>query len=240
MGLDKPLYVSDLIVYLLHELGIDYVTLNPGATTRGLHESLVTYGGNHTPEVITCCHEEVAAAMAEGHYLATGNPLVTLAHNIVGLQHASKAIYEAWLRNTPMLVLGGTGPLDASHRRPWIDWIHTAQVQGQIVRDYVKWDDQPQGAQSVAESVLRAYQIAMTDPKGPVYLCFDVELQESRLPDGFTLPDLTRYRPPAAPSGNAQALGEAAEALLEATWPVLVVEGEGDTRGEAGAAASAH
>jgi thiamine pyrophosphate-dependent acetolactate synthase large subunit-like protein len=231
MRLDKPLYVSDLIVYLLHELGIDYVTLNPGATTRGLHESLVTYGGNHTPEVITCCHEEVAAAMAEGYYLATGKPLVTLVHNIVGLQHASKAIYEAWLRNTPMLVFGGTGPLDASHRRPWIDWIHTAQVQGQIVRDYVKWDDQPQGAQSVAESVLRAYQIAMTDPKGPVYLCFDVELQESRLPEGFTLPNLTRYRPPDAPSGNAHALGEAAKALLEAAWPVLVVEGVGRVAG---------
>ena len=115
-------------------------------------------------------------------------------HNIVGLQHASKAIYEAALRSTPMLVLGGTGPLDASHRRPWIDWIHTAQVQAQIVRDYVKWDDQPQGAQSVAESLLRAYQIAMTDPKGPVYLCFDVELQESLVPADFQLPDLAYYR----------------------------------------------
>jgi thiamine pyrophosphate-dependent acetolactate synthase large subunit-like protein len=229
MPLPQPIYVSDLIVYLLHELGIDYVTLNPGATTRGLHESLVTYDGNQAPEVITCCHEEVAAAMAEGYYLATGKPLATLVHNIVGLQHASKAIYEAALRNTPMLVLGGTGPLDAAHRRPWIDWIHTAQVQGQIVRDYVKWDDQPQGALSVAESVLRAYQIAMTDPKGPVYLCFDVELQESRLPAGFTLPDLERFRPPAAPSGNAAAISETADALLHAAWPVLIAEGVGKT-----------
>lgn len=229
MPLEQPRYVSDLIVYLLHALGIDYVTLNPGATTRGLHESLVTYGGNQAPEVITCCHEEVAAAMAEGYYLATGKPLATLVHNIVGLQHASKAIYEAWLRNTPMLVLGGTGPLDAAHRRPWIDWIHTAQVQGQIVRDYVKWDDQPQGALSVAESVLRAYQIAMTDPKGPIYLCFDVELQESPLPAGFSLPDLSRYRPPVAPSGNAAAIAETAEALLQAAWPVLIVEGVGRT-----------
>jgi thiamine pyrophosphate-dependent acetolactate synthase large subunit-like protein len=165
--------------------------------------------------------------MAEGYYLATGKPLATLVHNIVGLQHASKAIYEAWLRHTPMLVLGGTGPLDASHRRPWIDWIHTAQVQGQIVRDYVKWDDQPQGAQSVAESLLRAYQIAMTDPKGPVYLCFDVELQESHLPAGFQLPDPAHYRPPAAPAGNAAVIAEAAKALLDAERPVLVVEGLG-------------
>ena len=231
MSLDKPQYVSDLVVYLLHELGVEYATLNPGATTRGLHESLVTYGGNKAPEVITCCHEEIAVAMAEGYYLATGRPQATLVHNIVGLQHASKAIYEAWLNNTPMLILGGTGPLDASHRRPWIDWIHTAQVQGQLVRDYVKWDDQPQGALSAAESVLRAYQIAMTDPKGPVYLCFDVELQESPLPADFQLPDLTRYRPPAPPAGNAEAIAATAQALLEAEWPVLVVEGLGRTAG---------
>jgi acetolactate synthase I/II/III large subunit len=231
MSLEKPQYVSDLVVYLLHELGIEYAMLNPGATTRGLHESLVTYGGNRAPEVITCCHEEIAVAMAEGYYLATGRPQVTLVHNIVGLQHASKAIYEAWLSNTPMLILGGTGPLDASHRRPWIDWIHTAQVQGQLVRDYVKWDDQPQGALSAAESILRAYQIAMTDPKGPVYLCFDVELQESPLPADFELPDLTRYRPPAPPAGNVEAIAAAAQALLEAEWPVLVVEGLGRTPG---------
>jgi acetolactate synthase I/II/III large subunit len=231
MSLEHPRYVSDLVVYLLHELGMDYATLNPGATTRGLHESLVTYGGNRAPEVITCCHEEIAVAMAEGYYLATGRPQATLVHDIVGLQHASKAIYEAWLNNTPMLILGGTGPLDASHRRPWIDWIHTAQVQAQLVRDYVKWDDQPQGAWSVAESVLRAYQIAMTDPKGPVYLCFDVELQESPLPADFQLPDLTRYRPPAAPAGHPEAIAAAAQALLDAEWPVLVVEGLGRTSG---------
>src|SRR5262245_23164820 len=233
MSLGKPEYVSDLVVYLLNRLGVEYVTLNPGATTRGMHESLVTYGGNVAPEVITCSHEEVAVAMAEGYYLATGRLQATLVHDIVGLQHASKAIYEAWLNNAPMLIIGGTGPMDSTHRRPWIDWIHTAQVQAQIVRDYVKWDDQPQGALSVAESLLRAYQIAMTEPRGPVYLCLDVELQESRLPDGFVIPEPSRYRPAAPPSGDPESVAEAAKALCEARWPVLPVEGLGRTPGGA-------
>lgn len=231
MSRERPEYVSDLIVYLLNGLGVEYAPLNPGATTRAIHESLVTYGGNQAPELITCCHEELAVAMAEGYYLATGRPQATLVHNIVGLQHASKAIYEAWLNNIPMIIIGGTGPLDASHRRPWIDWIHTAQVQAQIVRDYVKWDDQPLGAQSVAESVLRAYQIAMTEPRGPVYLCFDVELQESRLPEDFRLPDLSRYRPPAAPAGDPDAVNDAAKALLQAESPVFLVQDLGRTPG---------
>jgi len=231
MSLQRPEYVSDLVVHLLHHLGVDYVTLNPGATTRGMHESLVTYGGNTAPEVITCSHEEIAVAMAEGYYLATGKPQAVLVHNIVGLQHASKAIYEAWLNQAPMIIIGGTGPLDSTHRRPWIDWIHTAQVQGQIVRDYVKWDDQPQGALSVAESMLRAYQIAMTEPRGPVYLCLDVELQESRLPDDFPMPDLRRYRPPASPGGDPAAIVDAAKLLVNARWPVLLVEGLGRSPG---------
>ena len=230
-SLDRPEYVSDLVVHLLHRLGVEYVTLNPGATTRGMHESMVTYGGNVAPEVITCSHEEVAVAMAQGYYLATGRPQATLIHDIVGLQHASKAIYEAWLDQVPMIIIGGTGPVDASHRRPWIDWIHTAQVQAQLVRDYVKWDDQPHGAQSVAESILRAYQIAMTEPRGPVYLCLDVELQESRLPQDFALPDVDRYRLPASPGGNEAAITEVASALRDARWPVLLVEGLGRTPG---------
>ena len=93
MNLDRPEYVSDLIVYFLDGLGVEYVTLNPGATTGGIHESIVTYGGNQMPELITCCHEELGVAMAEGYYLATGRPQATLVHDIVGLQHASKAIY---------------------------------------------------------------------------------------------------------------------------------------------------
>src|ERR1044071_5647559 len=129
MSLEKPQYVSDLVVYLLHELGIEYATLNPGATTRGLHESLVTYGSNRAPEVITCCHEEIAVAMAEGYYLATGRLQATLVHDIVGLQHASKAIYEAWLNQVPMIIIGGTGPLDSTHRRPRLDSIHTGAGQ---------------------------------------------------------------------------------------------------------------
>ena len=72
MNLGRPEYVSDLIVYLLNGLGVEYIPLNPGATIRGIHESVVSYGGNQSPELITCCHEELAIAMAQGYYLAIG------------------------------------------------------------------------------------------------------------------------------------------------------------------------
>ena len=63
-----------------------------------------------------------------------------IVHNVVRLQRAFMAIYNAWCDHTPVMVMGGTGPMNSSKRRTWIDWIHTAQVQGNLVRDFVKWD----------------------------------------------------------------------------------------------------
>ena len=134
---------SDVIAEALRRLGIEYVALNPGATFRGIHDSFVNYLGNTKPEMILCNHEEIAVAIAHGYGRAAGRPMAAFVHYIVGLLHALMAIFNAWMGRDAVLVLGGTGPVDADHRRPWIDWIHTANVQGTAVRDIVKWDDQP-------------------------------------------------------------------------------------------------
>lgn len=139
----KPEYGSDVIVDLLKAFQIEYAALNPGSSFRGLHDSIVNYGRNKTPEVILCCHEEIAVCIAFGYARVKGKPMVAIAHDIVGLQHATMGIYNAWTSRSPVIVMGGTGPLDAARRRPGIDWVHTALVQGNQVRDYVKWDDQP-------------------------------------------------------------------------------------------------
>lgn len=131
----KAKYGSDVMVELLKNLDFDYIAFNPGSTFRGLHESLLSYGGNRNPEVILCCHEEISVAMAHGYFKACGRPMAAITHNIVGLQHASMAIYNAWCDRVPVYVLGGTGPMDTAKRRPWIDWVHTGLVQGNLVRD---------------------------------------------------------------------------------------------------------
>src|SRR5207247_647417 len=145
-------------VDLMRAAGIEYVAFNPGATFRGLHDSIVNYGGNRTPEIILCTPEEIAVSVAHGYAKATGRPMATVAHNIVGLQHASMAIFNAFCDRAPILVLGGTGPMDTSKRRPWIDWIHTALVQGTLVRDYVKFDDQPASIAAVPEAFVRDWR----------------------------------------------------------------------------------
>src|SRR3990172_1059551 len=164
-------YGSDVMADMLRLLDIDYAATMPGSTFRGLHDSIVNHLGNNKPEIILCNHEEIAVSMAHGYGKVAGKPMAAVVHNVVGLLHASLAIYNAWLNEAPMLVIGATGPMDTEKRRPWIDWIHTALVQGNAVRDYVKWDDQPSSLAGVLDSFIRAHQIATTDPKGPVYLC---------------------------------------------------------------------
>ncbi|MFQ5853599.1 MAG: thiamine pyrophosphate-binding protein [Candidatus Binatia bacterium] len=217
-------YGSDLIVDLLKVLGIEYVALNPGSSFRGIHDSLVNYNGNRNPEIILCCHEEIAVSLAHGYAKATGKPMAAIVHNVVGLQHASMAIYNAWCDRTPILVMGGTGPMDSSKRRPWIDWIHTALVQGNLVRDFVKWDDQPSGLGAIPNTLMRGYRIAMTEPKGPVYLCFDVEHQEAPLEEEIVIPDPLRYQAPAPLQADSDAIREAARLLAEAQHPVVLAD----------------
>ena len=227
--MDPPRYGSDLVVDLLRALEIEYVAFNPGASFRGLHDSIVNYGWNR-PTHLLVNHEEIAVAIAHGYGKARGHPMAAIVHDTVGLLHASMAIFIAWLDRAPLLVLGGTGPMAAERRRPWIDWIHTALPVGQVVREYVKWDDQPYSVAALPESLLRGYRIAMTEPRGPVFIALDAGLQEEPLGVPLPLPDPARFAPPALPTALGTALTEAARWLVEAERPVVVADYLGRSR----------
>jgi thiamine pyrophosphate-dependent acetolactate synthase large subunit-like protein len=213
---------SDVAAQMLRRLAVPYIALNPGASYRGLHDSLVNHLGNRAPEMIMCLHEEQAVAIAHGYAKATGRAMAVALHSNVGLMHGTMAIFNAWCDRVPMLILGATGPVDATARRPWIDWIHTSQDQGALIRNFVKWDDQPGSVAAIPESVLRAWQQTSTPPHGPVYVCLDAGLQEERLSAQIAFPDPRRFAPaPAACPANA-GLKQAAALLGEAKHPVIL------------------
>jgi len=214
---------SDGIAKLLRAFEIPYVCINPGSSFRGLHDSLVNYNGNTQPQILLCLHEEHAVAMAHGYAKVTGKPLGVILHSNVGLMHATMAIFDAWCDRVPILIMGATGPVDAAKRRPWIDWLHTARDQGALIRHYIKWDDQPSSIRAAYESLLRAKQIAETAPKGPVYVCFDTELQETRLDSLPSIPSVERFRPATPSVPAAFAVRQAAEWLSNAKDPVILM-----------------
>src|SRR5499425_105336 len=217
----KAQYGSDLMVEMLRELGIKYIALNPGASYRGLHDSIVNFERGKGPEMIMCTHEEIAVALANGYARATGEIMATGLHNIVGLQHASMAIFNAWCDRTPILNLGGGGPQSTTNRRS-TDWVHTALVQGSMVREFVKFDDQPNSVEAVPESFLKAHRIAMTEPRGPVYICLDTDVQEEKITAPMVVPHAQLFRAPAGPGANPESLRRASQLLAEAQWPVIV------------------
>jgi len=220
----QPQYGSDVVVDLMKAFDIEYAAFNPGATFRGIHDSIVNYGGNYKPEVIFCHHEEISVAIAHGYAKAKNKPMIAITHNMVGLQHASMAIFNAYIDRVPIMVLGGTGPMNSKRRRPRIDWIHTALVQGNQVRDYVKWDDQPYSLADVPDSFIRGYRIATTDPMAPIYINYDADIQEDALTAAMDVPDVTRYSAPAPTQANPQALRRAAEMLVNAQTPLIVAD----------------
>src|SRR5438067_915529 len=217
---DRP--GSDFMVDVIKTLGFDYVCANPGSSFRGLHESLVNYGGNKAPELITCCHEESSVAMAHGFAKVEGKPLMVMAHGTVGLQHASMAIYNAYADRVPVyIVLGNIA--DVNWRRGDVEWAHSVQDAAAMVRDYTKFDDAPVSLAHFAESAVRAYKIAMTPPMEPVVIVADAVLQEEPMSEAdrrtARIPKLTLNAPP---QGDSGAVAEAAKMLVDAENPVII------------------
>ena len=211
---------SDVMVDLLAGQGIRYVALNPGASFRGLHDSLVNRAG--APEMITVPHEKLAVNIAHGYAKASGEPMAAILHDTVGLLHGALGIFTAYVDRAPVIVLGGAGPMDTARRRPWIDWIHTSNIQGNAVRGFTKWDDQPASVEAMPMALARARAIALTEPAGPVYVALDADLQEEPFARAVPAVDWARVGPGAPPGPEPRALADAADLLVGAERPVLV------------------
>ena len=220
--IDRP--GGDFMVDVIKALGFEYIASNPGSSFRGIHESIITYGGNSMPEFLTCCHEESSVAMAHAYFKAEGKPMAVLAHGTVGLQHAAMAIYNAYCDRVPVYMLAGN-TLDATLRRPGVEWQHSVQDGAAMLRDFIKWDDQPVSLPHFAESAVRAYKIAMTPPMMPVLVMIDGALQEDpihpEIAGRLRIPRLTVATPP---QGDSGAVAEAARLLVNAQNPVIIAD----------------
>ena len=219
---EKVAWGSDIAAQMLRRCGIRYLSLNPGASYRGLHDSLVNHLGNVSPSILLCLHEDHSVAIAHGYAKAAGEPMGCVLHSNVGLFHGMMGLFNAWCDRVPMVVLGATGPVDSEKRRPWIDWIHTSRDQGAYIRSIMKWDDQPTSPQALVESMTRANLATRSAPTAPVYICLDAGFQEQRLDKEPEWPDLARFKPPAPPRPSKEAIAEALALIAKAERPVVM------------------
>jgi thiamine pyrophosphate-dependent acetolactate synthase large subunit-like protein len=222
MDKSAPIFGSDVVAELLHALGVEFLAINPGASFRGLHDSVVNHLGNREPTLILTLHEAQAVAIAHGYAKVAGRPIGVVLHANVGLMNAVMAIYDAYVDRAPMLILGATGAVDAARRRPWIEWIHTSRDQAAMIRPFLKWDDQPASVAAAVESILRAWSATRSTPNAPTYVCLDVDLQESET-GSHRLPDPARFMPLAAPVPGEADLARAIALLKTAKRPLMLV-----------------
>src|SRR5580765_3256777 len=165
---------SDFMVDVIRALGIEYVAANPGSSFEGLHESLINYTPGRGPELLTCLHEESAVAIAHGYAKASGKPMLALLHGVIGIQHGSMAMYNAYCDRVPIMMIAG---VDVEGAVP----AHNAIDMAAMVRDYVKWDHQPDGLTQFTKSMFRAYSLMMTPPMAPVLVVADSRIQKDPL-----------------------------------------------------------
>src|SRR5262249_3458985 len=178
---------SDVIVDMIKRYGFEHIALNPGASYRGLHDSLVNYGENDPP-MLVCQHEKIAVQIAHGYARAKGKTMVAIVHDLVGLLTAPLGLYYPRLDRALVVIISATGPMAEHQRRPFIDWIHTANGQGEVIRNFVKWDYQPTTVDGVPGAFARAYSVMMSARQGPVYMCYDAGLQEAQLDHAVEMP----------------------------------------------------
>ncbi len=215
---------SDALADVLRSLSLEFVAINPGSSFRGLHDSLVNHLGNELPQVLLCLHEEQAVAIAHGYAKVADRAMGVVLHSNVGLMHASMALFNAFCDRVPMLVVGATGPLDATRRRPWIDWLHTATDQAALVRPFLKWDDQPLSAGAAVEALLQAYKLTMSAPRAPTYVTLDTSLQESEIDPGTDFgAEPERFAPAEPPAPHPDVVARLAGLLESADRVALLV-----------------
>jgi acetolactate synthase-1/2/3 large subunit len=231
--MSEPLHsVASNYLQALLDRGIDYVFANAGTDTAPIIEALVAAqkAGVKTPQFLTVPHENVAISMAHGYFLATGKPAAVMVHVTVGTANALCGLMNAARDQAPILLTAGRTPsTETGHigsRNASIHWGQDSFDQGGIVREWVKWDYELRPGQPPEEIVGRALDIAMSEPKGPVYLCMPREV----------LGDLTDKKVPAPrprPLGaqlstpSAAGIAEAATWLMDAEFPLVISSSTG-------------
>src|SRR5262245_40591391 len=218
----------------LADRGIEYVFANAGTDFAPIIEAMTrnTGAGARFPRVITVPHENVAMAMAHGYYRVAGKPAAVMVHVTVGTANAINGLMNATRDNVPVLLAAGRTPLtETGHiasRNRSIHWGQEAFDQGAMVREFVKWDYELRAGQPVDSIVDRALDIAMSEPRGPVYLTLPREVLAS--PAVASRRDEVRPlgSSPAAPSQRA--IEEAASLLASAEFPLIVTSSAGRSR----------
>jgi acetolactate synthase-1/2/3 large subunit len=212
---------------LLSNRGIDYFFANAGTDFAPLIDAFARRAdeGGDPPTPILVPHENAAVAMAHGYYMVTGKPQVVMVHVNVGTANAMNGVINAARDNVPILFTAGRTPLTEEglpgSRDLYIHWGQETFDQASMVREYVKWDYELRNFTQLEEVVDRSLEIAMTEPRGPVYLTLPREVLAEPQRE-FTMSEIPRRDVKSRLYPEPQSIDSAAAILAEAESPLII------------------
>jgi len=230
---DREMNAGEALLRRFKTLGIDHVFVNSGTDFPPIIEGLAQAGGAALPEMIVAPHEHAAMGMAHGYYLATGKPQAVMVHTNVGLANAAIGAINAACDHIPMILCSGRTPVTEAGRfggrmNP-INWGQEMRDQAALVREATKWDFELRFPEQVAELADRAYAIATSLPRGPVYLSLPREVLCEPCPtEVLSVPPALAAVIP----GPRQSDIEAAAAILASAERPLIIGQRGAGGGE--------
>jgi acetolactate synthase I/II/III large subunit len=216
---------ADALLRALHDHGIDYFFANAGTDFPSIIEGFgrAFEAGTPVPKPMAVPHENAAVAMAHGYYMITGRPQAVMVHTNVGTANTLNALIDASRDNVPLILMAGRTPLTEhglpGARSAYIHWAQEMYDQAGMLREVVKWDYELRLPEQVAEVVARAYEIAMTEPRGPVYLSLPREILAAAAAHVEAAPPRAV---PAAPYPDPNAIAMLADWLQQAEHPLII------------------
>lgn len=227
-GVYKAEEWSDALVASMKLGGIEKLFFVSGSEIAFFQESVAkAHKGNWpTPELVTVTHESVALNAALGYAMVSGKPSATAVHVDVGTFNYGGALHTAWRGGYPVLIAAGTGPRAypgsmPGARNSYVQWVQEPRDQGEIVRQYTKLDHRLEHQDNPGLIVSRMLQVAMSEPKGPVYLAVPRETAMLPMPGQTRFPtrdELGLARPPWPDPADAKRV---AEWLIQAKNPCI-------------------
>ena len=225
--------VADAYLQLLADRGIDYLFANAGTDFAPIIESYAKAQahGFKVPKPMTVPHENVAINMAQGYYVATGRPQAVMVHVNVGTANAMCGLINFWRGNIPVLFTAGRTPYSeqgglSGERGIEIHWPQEMRDQRAMTREMMKWDFELPNSQVLESAIDRALNMAMSEPRGPVYMTLPREVLAAPI-ENFTYASPSRHKTPAPAYPDLRAIDEAAELLANAEFPLIITNSSG-------------
>ncbi len=221
---------AERYVQALVEQGVDCLFLNPGTDTFPIQEALAKLEaeGCRVPRTVLCPFEVVARRAGNGYFAATGRPQAVLVHVDVGTQNLGGQLHNAQRGRAAVFVSAGRSPYTSDlgvrgGRDTYIHWLQEQLDQHGVVRNYAKWDYELRRPDQIGEAIARAFQIAASDPPGPVYLPLPRETLAETIDAARvrSFPE-SRYGPVAAGGCDPETARAIAEQLLSAENPIAI------------------